>query len=414
MEQLDTPIPPASDITLQPHVLVVDDEAAILHMISLCLKQANFRVMTACTAAEAGDLIVSHEFDVIITDVMLPGEDGLKFLASVHERFADLPVIVMTGYAHLQMAVNAVRNGAFDFIHKPFDFTYLREVVSKAANYRRLLRMEQNYRSELEQTVAMRTADLKNALLQLEKTRTELLAAAQEKSEFITTITHEMRTPMNGVIGALDLLGDEELSGSQREYLAMARQSANSMMELVDRVLSFARGSRQAAIHSHQEVVLPDFLAQVSDQYRHQAQTKGLELIVTCDSAVPQRIRCDGEQLARLLEILLGNALKFTDKGRVCLSVNPCHADGVQDGISFTVSDSGIGVPDDMLERIFDPFVQADGSLTRRFGGVGLGLSIGRQIAELLNGRLWAEHADEGSRFHFQMKADVIAQGDLM
>jgi len=262
--------------------------------------------------------------------------------------------------------------------------------------------------------VAMRTADLKNALLQLETTRTALLAAAREKSEFIMTITHEMRTPMNGVIGALDLLGDEELTGSQREYLSMARQSADSMMELVDRVLTFAKGPRHAASLDRQELPLPTFLEQVAVHHRRQAQAKGLDLVVSCDQAVPQRIRCDGEQLARLLDILLGNAVKFTDKGQVSLAVTYPPPDDVQDGICFTVSDSGIGVPDDMLERIFDPFVQGDGSLTRRFGGAGLGLSIGRQIAELLNGRLWAEHADNGSRFHFLMKVDAITQGELM
>ena len=212
---------------LLPHILVVDDEHDILQMVAICLRQVKYRVSLAANAEEAYRLLEEHEFDAIITDVMMPGEDGITFLGNVHQRLPDVPVIIMTGFAQLQVAVNAIKNGAFEFIHKPFDFTYLRKVTDKAINYTKLLTIEKNYRAELEQTVAQRTEELKSAVAQLDSARMALLKTANEKSEFMATVTHEMRTPMNGVVGGLELLADAGLSGSQLEYLLLARQAAD-------------------------------------------------------------------------------------------------------------------------------------------------------------------------------------------
>lgn len=389
-----------------PHILVVDDERDILQMVSLCLLQVQYRVSMATSAEDAYRLIEQDEFDAIITDVMMPGEDGIAFLGKVHQHLPYVPVIIMTGYAQLQMAVNSIKNGAFDFIHKPFDFTYLRRVVGKAVNYSKLLHMEKNYRAELEQTVAQRTDELRIAVSQLDSARMALLKSANDKNEFMATVTHEMRTPMNGVIGGLELLADAGLVGSQREYLLLARQAADNMMELVDRMLSFANGVGAAA--AHDELDLPVTIEAVTMDYRARFAEKGLSLDVQVAPGVPRHIRCDGEQFARLLGILLCNAFKFTDKGGARLDVTLDRMEGESAVIRVTVSDSGIGIPGDMLERVFEPFTQVDGSSTRRFGGAGLGLSIARQIAQVLNGTIYVESSPgEGSSFNFIMCVDV-------
>jgi signal transduction histidine kinase len=315
----------------------------------------------------------------------------------------------MTGYAQLQVAVNAIKNGAFDFIHKPFDFSYLRKVVEKAVNYSKLLRLEKSYLVELENRVAQRTEELKNALIELDKNHQALLKAANEKTEFMATISHEMRTPMNGVIGGLDLLSDSGLQGAQCEYLLLARQAADNMMELVDRVLTFADGVGKGLSACYEELNLPVTIEAVAMDHRARFAEKGLAFEVQMAPGVPRRIRCNGEQLASLLDILLSNAFKFTDKGGARLDISLERMEGKRAVIRLTVSDSGIGIPNDMLERIFDPFIQADSSSTRRFGGTGLGLSIARQIAQVLNGTLNAESLPgEGSSFNFIMHVDVI------
>ena len=385
----------------KPRILVVDDEEELCQMVEICLKQSGFRISTAGNAADAYNLLEREQYDVIVTDVMMPGEDGISFLGRVHQAWPDVPVILMTAYAKLQMAVDAIKNGAFDFINKPFDFGHMCKIVERAVNYSKLQSMEKNYRSELEETVTCRTAELKNAMVELDFARSALLKSATDKSEFMTTVSHEMRTPMNGVVGGLSLLEDEVTTAKGKEYLEIACQSAGNMVALIDQLLTFGRGGGQGGGAARYDLInLAAVFNAVVAEYQTAFKQKGLSLALYIAPDVPSEIWTDKEHLKRLFGILLGNALKFTDQGAVKLEVS-CK-EGV---LCFSVTDSGIGVPEGMLERVFEPFVQGDGSLTRRHGGVGLGLTIARQNAMILNGRLWAEHVPEGgSRFVFCVK----------
>lgn len=379
-----------------PHILIVDDESDIRQMAAIFFKKIGFRISCAEDALEAWQILEQEQVDVIISDVMMPGEDGIEFLAKIRTSWPDIPVILMTGYAQLQMAVNAIKNGAFDFIHKPFDFDYLRKVVERAVNYAKLQKIEKNYRGELERTIAMRTAELQKAMLELDASRSALLKAATDRSTFMSTVSHEMRTPMNGVIGALELLKEEGLIGPAAEYLAMARQSADEMVVLIDQMLTFVHSSGQLGLIRYAVVNVGTLLKNLIAEQEPSFKKKGLSLSLHISSDVPENIWSDSEQFTRLLTILVANALKFTERGGVQLDVS-CQED--EDGhkvLLCAVKDSGIGIPENMLERIFEPFVQCDGSYTRRYEGVGLGLAIARQIALLLGGRLWAEQRVEG------------------
>ncbi len=398
----------ARDTEKTAHVLVIDDEDGILRMMRRFLEQSGYRASTVDNAEAAYQVLREHDIDAIVTDVMMPGEDGIAFLAKVHQQLPDVPVIIMTGFAQLQTAVDAITHGAFDFIYKPFDMHYLLNVVGKALEFSGLRRMEKRYRSELEETVALRTDELKSALAHLDAARESLLKAANDKSEFMTTITHEMRTPMNGVIGALDLLEGAELPGASREYLLLARQAADNMVALVNQLLCFSGSAGPGPAVCHEAIDLRHFLEALAQDYHPRCAGKGIAFEVRIAPGVPAKVRCDGERLAQLLGILLGNALKFTDHGGVRLEVSAESLDDQCADLRISVRDSGIGIPADMLERIFDPFTQVDGSITRRFGGAGLGLSIARQIALLLGGRIWAESVPEGSGFHFCANVDVV------
>ena len=389
-----------------PHVLVVDDEPEIRQMVSLCLRKYNFRVTCAEDVAEACKILVMEQFDAIISDVMMPGEDGIVFLARVHESLPDIPVILMTGHAQLQMAVNAIKNGAFDFICKPFDFDHLRKIVLRAVNYSKLQRMEKNYRAELEETVIKRTAELKESMVELDYTRAALQQSAISKSTFMSTVSHEMRTPMNGVIGSLELLEDKELTGAAAEYLAMARQSADSMMVLINQLLTFNAANAQGGGTLLHDLVDPQVLLRtIVDNRRPLFVRKGLALDLQLADDLPRQIWTDREKMCRIFEILLGNALKFTERGAVSLAVSRICTESGEDLLLCTVIDSGIGIPAGMIEQIFEPFVQGDGTYTRRHEGVGLGLAIARQNAALLNGRVWAEStATGGSCFNVTIK----------
>lgn len=395
---------PDTESRILPHILIVDDEPDIRQMAAIFFKKIGFRVSCAEDAGEAWQILQQETIDTILTDVMMPGEDGIEFLAKIHSSWPDIPVILMTGYAQLQMAVNAIKNGAFDFIHKPFDFDYLRKVVERAVNYSKLQKIEKNYRCELEKTVAVRTAELQKAMFELDASRSALLKAATDKHTFMSTVSHEMRTPMNGVIGSLDLLEGESLTGAAAEYLAMARRSADEMVALIDQMLTFVHSSGQLGLIRYTAVNIRKLLDALVSQYELPFKLKALSLSLHISSDVPENVWTDSDQLTRLLTILVGNSLKFTELGGVRLDISCQEDEGNNRVLLCTVTDSGIGIPEEMLEKVFEPFVQCDGSYTRRYEGVGLGLAIARQIALLLGGRLWAEKGSGGgSRFTFSM-----------
>lgn len=386
-----------SEETALPKILVVDDEAEIRQLVTLCLTKSHFSVMAAANTEEACRLLVDGQFDAVISDVMMPGEDGIAFLGRVHDSWPDLPVILMTGHAQLQMAVNAIKNGAFDFIHKPFDFDLLRKIVNRAVNYRNLQRMEKNYRAELEDTVIKRTAALKESMLELDFARASLQQAANEKNSFMSTVSHEMRTPMNGIIGSLDLLAEEGLSGAAAEFLAMARQSADSMLAMINQLLSFNAATIQNGGALQRDLIdLRSLLHSVVVEQQPQFTRKKIDLSLHLADNLPEKIWTDREKFCRLFEILLGNALKFTENGTVKLEASVKVTPEGDKLLVCKVEDSGIGIPEGMLEKIFEPFVQGDGTYTRRYNGVGLGLAIARQNVLLLNGQIHAEHVPAG------------------
>lgn len=395
-----------------PQILIVDDEREILDITALCLKQSGYLVKTAQSAEEATELMKTEQFTAILTDVMMPGEDGISFLGRIHDSFPDLPVIIMTGFAQMQIAVNAIKHGAFDFINKPFDIPYLRKVVEKAIKYSALVQRDKQYKAELERTVATRTEELTTALRQLDYAHRALLQAANQKNEFIATISHEMRTPMNGVIGGLDLLEDAGLIGPQREYLLLVRQAAENMLSLVERMLAFSDSSSAGESVGQDVFDLGATLERIAATHQPRFIHKGLNLNVVTGEGVLQRIRCQEQQVVQLLDVLLDNACKFTEKGGARLE---CTLDRQGDAarLRITVSDSGIGIPVEKQATMFEPFVKGDGALTRRYGGIGLGLSIARNALHLLRGELVVQSKPgEGSSFCCVIPCEIVTKGE--
>lgn len=226
----------------KPRVLIVDDEAESCHILGICLDKNNYQINFAKDAQDAFNLMEQEPYDVLVTDVMMPGEDGISLLGRLHKTCPDVPVIVMTGNYRLQMAIDAMKNGAFDFVSKPLEFDHMRIIVDRAVNFSKLLRMEKNFRAELEEKVTVRTLEMEGVMSRLDDARLALSERVNEKNEFMVTLSHEMRTPMHGVMGGLALLEDEVVSAEGKKYLEIARQSADNMAVLIDELLTFRRG----------------------------------------------------------------------------------------------------------------------------------------------------------------------------
>jgi len=285
----------------------------------------------------------------------------------------------------------------------------------------------EEHRNRLEERIDSRTQELREAVNQLQeeiyqrqKIEVELKQAKEAaekanlaKSEFLANMSHEIRTPLNGVIGFTAMMLDTPMNEQQREYVTIIRKSAEALLSLVNDILDFSK-IEAGNIDLEKIVFDPEDIAmEICDIIQPQLADKPVELMFTIEDSFPSRLIGDPLRFRQVITNLMANAAKFTDSGEIELAFGIDRREENKAKVHISVRDTGTGIPKKLLSEVFKPFQQADGSTTRRFGGTGLGLTICRKLAQIMEGNTWAEsRPGEGSTFHFTGWFDLPADAD--
>lgn len=388
-------------------ILVVDDEPDLELLITQRfrhkIKSQEFAFQFASNGIDALNKLQNGiTFDLLLTDINMPGMDGLTLLSRLKEHSLLFKSIVVSAYGDLQNIRTAMNTGAFDFITKPIDFHDLETTIYKTLSELKVIRSGVEAQEKLQVTI------IEKELAEIEKLKAE--QSEKFKQQFLANMSHEIRTPINSIIGMTNLVLRSELNNTQLKYLSIVKKSSENLLVIINDILDLSKIEAGKMEFEKIAFSLRECLDTVFHTLLYKAQEKELEFKYIIDPKLPPVLIGDQVRLNQILINLTSNAIKFTEKGHVHIIAKVVEQNDLLCKVEFSVTDSGIGIPEDKIDHIFESFSQAASDTTRKFGGTGLGLTISRQLVEQQGGIMLAKsQIGAGSTFSFEL---VFGFGD--
>ena len=364
---VDTPVVKES----MPHerILVVDDNEEIVYLCVQILESEGYKVEGVSDGMAAIDLAKEGHFDLLVTDIMMPGLNGMEIFKAIRKFDPDLVGIVITGHGTLHTAIDALEIGFHGFLTKPFSYVELSTTVSQALE-----------RSKLEkELIAFRRID-------------------KLKDDFLAIISHELRTPLSLVLSSIDLIflmRGEKADGKEKETLGILKKEGNRLARLISNMILYSELKFQRVEYPLEPINIRDITEKIVESLKEDAFKKKIVIDNQLTDTIPVFMGVR-RYIKQMVTNFLDNAIKFNrEGGRITLRAGT-HGDHIQ----FEVNDTGIGIDEDNRDRIFDPFKQVEAPMTRKVGGPGLGLAINNEIVRVHGGEIWVEsERGKGSTF---------------
>ena len=381
-------------------ILVVDDSLVNLAVLDEILDRQEFSVIMVNSGEKA--LITAKEANprpnLILLDIVMPGWDGYETCKRFKEdpELSHIPILFLSGLGETENKVRALKAGGVDYVSKPFQEE---ELLARVRTHLELARL----REGLEREVEAKTAEIQSLLAALQISYQKAQEASVLKTQFLRNISHEFRTPMNIILGTMDeLVEDTDLNEEQKEMSGSVMDAGRQLLEILTNMLNFSQQFEGEMEQKLEDFDLQELFDEVSRTYQPDADKKNLHFDLYVQEHLPKRMHGNRKMLHEVLCKLVDNAIKYTHQGGLTLRALLDSPTKNKINCRFEIEDTGIGIPQEKRAHLFETFSQVDGSSTREYGGIGMGLALSKMYVEAMGGELGLESdADRGTIFWF-------------
>ncbi len=389
----------------KPLVLIIDDSQVNLMLLYNILEQKDFRVVSARNGKDGLALAKKDKPDIILLDIIMGGWDGYETCRRIKQDndLAKIPILFLSALGDTENKVRAFNAGGVDYVSKPFQKD---ELLARVQTQLELAYLRQN----LEREVVNQTEKIQLLFEALKLSYDKAQQASILKTEFLRNVSHEFRTPMNIVLGMTEIMiEDTELTKEQRDYAEAVMKAGKQLMDILTNMLNFSqqfKGELKEVISDfHIHEVIDDVLKKLS------VTTEEVQISTQIEPSLYAPLRGNQEDISKVLSKLVENAIKFTHQGEIVIEVQPIEAADDKRWVRFEIRDTGIGIAKDKQANLFDIFFQIDGSSTRAYEGLGMGLAVAKMFIENIGGQIGVESIENrGSTFWFNVPLQDFEQ----